>query len=151
MVRAYSVTEPFFFAEADPEVDYLSAIQRFAEKQFAHLARKVEFRMQRSKPSGVFSGESKRLKNMWAEWCWYYEKHAFYGGPLYFAFEDYLSTIIDDVVQSVDDEVAILLCCAAAEEQNGLPWRSNDLIASTIREMLSEAAGARGVDDYEDY
>ncbi len=150
MITPYPVSEPFLEGEADPEIDYFSAIAAFSEKRFVHLTRRVIFRMQRRKAFDVFEGETSKLKNLWAEWRWSNEKHSFESDASLTAIEDIVTEIIAEVVDDIDHETAVLLSCAASSDQEHMPARSDHTIAAVIREMLAEAASQLSVDTYEE-
>ncbi len=151
MVRPYTVYEPFFNSEASAEVDYFDPIQAFAKKRYVRLAGRVISQLQRLPRSGIFASETRGMKSIWDEWCWYQAQFDNDCGMLSSAMEDTLLSLILAVVQEVEPDEAVLLTCAAAEEQDGMPYRSDDVMAAVLRDMVTEAAGMRSVSRFEVY
>lgn len=53
MLRPYTILTPAFEAETEAGVDYLSAIQKYAEQHYISLAGRVISQLQRIRKSGL--------------------------------------------------------------------------------------------------
>jgi hypothetical protein len=151
MVRPYTLHEPFLNGEASADVDYFDPIQAFAKKRYVRLAGRIISQLQRIPCSGIFSDETKGMKSVWDEWCWYQAHYDNDCGALSSAFEDTLSSMILAILQEVEPDEAVLLTCAAAEEQDCMPYRSDEVMAAVLHDMVTEAAGMRSVSRFEVY
>ena len=151
MLRPYTILTPTFEAETEAGVDYLSAIQKYAEQQYISLAGRVISQLQRIPKSGLFSEETKGMKSIWDECCWYQANYGDDTGMMSDAFEETLESMILAYVQELDHAVAVLLTCAAAEDQTNMPCQSDDIICSVVRDLVTEAASLRNISRFEVY
>ena len=151
MLRPYTVLTPTFLAETEAGVDYLSAIQTYAERRYITLAGRVISRLQRIRKAGLFSDETKGMKSIWDECCWHQANYDDGSGMMSDAFEKTIDTMVLALVQEIEPAEAVLLTCAAAEDQDGMPHQSDDIICSTVREMVMEAASIRDMSRFEVY
>ena len=149
--KPYDVSAPFLMTDADLGVDYFHPIQRFATDRIEALAKRVIIRLQRMDASGIFDGESNRLKSVWDEWCWYQTNYDNDTYMLSYGFEETLDDMISGTVSEIPQSEAVLLSCAVCENQEHMPARSDDEICAVVRDVVTEAASRRSLDRFEDW
>lgn len=141
-------THPLW-GEADPDVDYFGAIERFAEERFAAYARKVVHAMQREVACGIF-GDSIPLKTFWDEVCWFCQK-GYEDTPADTPLEMAITAYIESVVEKIPETEAVLMSCAASQDQDGMPDRSDHELCRALGEYVSEIAASRSLEAFEIY
>lgn len=89
------------------------AVLTYAQAEFDALTRKVIYRLQRFKASGIFSDDY-AYRALWDEYC-----HEVQEGPhdlLQWAWEQTIKPFVDDVIERTPRHVAVLLSIFAAWE-----------------------------------
>jgi hypothetical protein len=118
----------------------------FAAAAYLALARKVIFRLQRIKASGIY-GDDYQHKTMWDEYC-----HEVQEGPhdlLQSAWDDTVDSIIESVIEAIPRHEAVLLtiravCDQDREDEMQLGTQvAPDLMRNSLRQAVDEMAGAR--------
>ncbi|WP_282048021.1 hypothetical protein [Sulfitobacter mediterraneus] len=150
-LKPYEVFRPTLLAEADPDVDYLQAIQDFASQRIEAISKSIIYQMQRIDSVGVFEGEAPKLRSLWDEWCWYQHRYGSDCGSLSQSFEMSLNALIEGTVEELGQAEAVLLSTAIAEDQTDMPNRSDDEISAVVRDVITEAAGYRSMSRFEIY
>ncbi len=120
------------------------AVRKFADAANASLARKVVFRLQRMKASGIY-GDDFLHKTLWDEYC-----HEVQNGPvrqLEWAWDLTIDQILGPVAENVPPYEGALLTIAALWDLHAeLPEDVTfdpDLIGRNLRRAVAEIAGKR--------
>jgi hypothetical protein len=100
------VFRPTLLAEADPDVDYLQAIQDFASQRIEAISKSIIYQMQRTDSVGIFEGEAPKLRRLWDEWCWYQHRYGSGCGSLSQSFEMSLDAMIEGRCTRIGSETA---------------------------------------------
>ena len=127
------------------------AVRTYARVEFEVLTRRVIFRLQRFRASGIF-GDDYAYKTLWDEYC-----HEVQQGPhdlLQGVWEGTMSPFLDDVIERLPSHVAVLLSIFAVwelEEHDeacivGAVWP--DGIRSVLRSEVAALAGKRSLDRF---
>ena len=125
------------------------AVCAYARTECAALVRKVIYRLQRVAATDIY-GDDYIYKTLWDEYC-----HEVQEGPHDFledAWEQSISTWIDEVIDRIPQHQAVLLSVFAARELDegddpnivGSYWP--DGIRQLLEGKLAEEAGCRGLD-----
>lgn len=147
--KAYDLWPPILGGSPESEIDYFHAIEAFAQRRLMKLAGSIIAQMQRVEASGFFADQTKGMKSVWDEWCWYQAKYDNDVVGMSDAFEATLQAFVEAAVEELAHEEAVLLSCAAAEDHQNMPARDNHEIARVLTEMIVGAAGRRSMTRFE--
>ena len=148
-LKPFDLPAADLFAEADPQVDYFSAIVSHALDRFEQMASQTIRRMQRFRATGIFEGEATGLRSLWDEWCWYRHHHTEDGGLLSAGMEHAVYEMTSGVIAEHSGAELTLLSCAASEDQQHMPARDDDAIRTILTDMLTGAAMRRSMRRFE--
>lgn len=125
------------------------AVRSYARIEIEGLTRRAIHRLQRIEASGIY-GDGYAFKSLWDEWC--HEKQEGPHDLLDSAWEQTLSPIVDELLDSIPHHAAVLLSVYAAWELGveddttliGSFWPEG--IRQVFRDRLDREAGGRRLD-----
>ncbi len=137
------------------EVEWLHEVRRsvstYAATRFEVYARKVLYRLQRLKASGIF-GDDYNHKTGWDEYCYEVQEgpHELLEQP----WDHLIGSLLTDVVSKIPHDEAVLLSIAVQYEDDDWPpgpvGVCNDRIAVSIRRAVDGIAIDRNMDRFEE-
>lgn len=125
------------------------AVRAYAQTEFDSLTRKVIYRLQRIRASGIY-GDDYGYKSLWDEYC-----HETQHGPhnsLESPWEKTLAPFLNDIIEKIPSHSAVLLTVYAAWELDEDLYNSSfvgivspDQIRQVLNGYLAKQAGIRNL------